>query len=133
MTRPRMPSAVADDVTALAMGRCERCWTLYRLVRSGTEIHHRITRSRARDLHDRMNCVLLCTSCHHNHAHGGNEWPWMVGGYTLRGRYVGGDPTYHHVYNGQPMPSMADMAQAYPDADDGALVWALTRARDAAR
>lgn len=124
----------SDEVQAIwdvAGYRCERCWVVDRVaVRDGLEIHHRLPRSRARNLHDRWNGCLLCNRCH-RHAHATSVWPWSVPGYTLRGLYVGPDPAYAAVYSGAPVPTFDDLQGMGPGVTSGECQWVLDRARSA--
>jgi hypothetical protein len=94
------------------------------------EAHHRLPRSRARNLHDWHNLVMLCGK-HHRAAHETSGWPWLIAGAMVRGVFVGQDPIYRVVYNGAPWPSVEDLAEVlYPDEPVDLIAWHVHRARD---
>lgn len=99
---PKKKEGVTDGVAQAVIRRsggiCERC-----KVKPGTQLHHRVTKGKARGgPHDEFNLCHLCHECHHVHAHGQLEHPWYVRGYFLGGKYVGRDQDYHLHYNGCP-------------------------------
>ena len=89
---PGVTDAVAGEVIGRSGGICERCRR-----EPGTELHHRVTRGRGGP-HDAFVLVHLCATCHHVHAHGQNEYPWMVPGYFIRGKYHGSDEGFRAEY-----------------------------------
>lgn len=131
MKSTRVPPAVYNDVAATDAYRCVWCWLRYGDGRpKGLEFHHRLPRSRARNLHDRTNGVMLCTE-HHAEAHATARWPYWVPGSTLRGVYVGPDPIYHMRYNGAAQPSLEALAEEFPNSSHLERRWALQRAQHA--
>lgn len=109
--------------------RCAWCAVLGR-PSAGAERHHRLPRSRARNVHDHHNVVLLCTA-HHHEAHRTSAWPWSVPGTMIRGEYRGADPLYGAIYTGagvEPIPSIATLSHLFPDASRREVEWAHARA-----
>jgi 5-methylcytosine-specific restriction endonuclease McrA len=90
--KPGVTADVAQAVKRRSGGICERC-----RVAPGTELHHRVCRSRGGP-HDEFNLVDLCYDCHHVHAHGMLEHPWYVRGRFIRGEYRGKDESYQEHY-----------------------------------
>lgn len=132
MKSTNVPSDVYEDVKALDGHRCAWCVLYDMQEKGGLEFHHRLPRSRGRNLHDRWNGVMLCKA-HHDMAHSEQMWPWIVPGYTLRGQYHGADPIYDAVYTPGAtvscLPYLLDLAVDYPHVPTSVLEWLLDRAR----
>lgn len=88
----RVPADVVDAVLRRSKGLCERCRK-----EPGTDLHHRLTRARGGP-DDVFNLAHLCRKCHHVHAHGQNEHPWLIRGRIMHGVYTGPDDTYRDQY-----------------------------------
>lgn len=123
-----VPQDAALDVRALDADGCAWCAVLGDRT-AGEEIHHRLPRGRARNLHDRHNMVLLC-GAHHREAHATARWPWLVPGQTIRERYVGPDACYHAAYNGAMAPTLGELRDLFPDSTDLERAWAIGRVAD---
>lgn len=122
-----------DEVSAVDAAdgyHCAWCAVLGR-PSVGAERHHRLPRSRARNLHDSHNVVLLCTA-HHHEAHATSRWPWSVPGSTVRGEYIGADPLYDAVYapahTTVPLPTPDVLMNEFPGATLREAEWAFRRA-----
>lgn len=122
-----------DEVLAVDIAdghRCAWCTVLGRPT-AGAERHHRLPRSRARNLHDHHNVVLLCTA-HHHEAHATSRWPWSVPGSTVRGVYIGADPLYDAVYAPEhapvAMPTPSVLLEEFPGTTQREAEWAFRRA-----
>lgn len=130
MRSTNVPQAVYDDVKALD-GGCAWCHSEGDHTNRDVQFHHRIPRSRAKNLHDRFNGVMLCLD-HHARAHAENVWPWLVGGSMLRGRYIGADPFYEAVYEPgatvEMLPSL-EYVRGFYDVAPEMYWWLLGRAR----